>query len=237
MNVFAKAKYRIIKIEDEAKKNKLINRLHPLLKIIITLLFIIITTCVNKYDLNTLLYLILYPVILIIISDVPLKPIFKLVLLFSPFIVFSGIANILLDKKVFFYVDTFKITGGIISCITLIIKNIYSILATYILISTTGIYNICYALKLLHMPNIIVNQVLLTYRYIFVLLDEADEMYQAYSLRNPAKKGLDYRVWGSFIGSLFVRSSVRANELWDSMQLRGYDGSNLYFMKGKISNE
>lgn len=236
MNVFAKAKYRIIKIEDEAQKDNFINRLHPLIKLILTILFIIATVAVNKYDLSVLLYLVIYPIILIMLSDVALKPIFKLILWLSPFMIFSGLANILFDNTTAFYIGAFRITGGILSFTTLIIKNIYTILASYILIATTGIYNLCYAFKLIHIPNVIINQILLTYRYIFVLMNEADEMYQSYSLRAPKQRGLNYKVWGTFIGSLFIRSSVRANELWDSMQLRGYDGNNIYFMKG-IHNE
>lgn len=65
-------------------------------------------------------------------------------------------------------------------------------------------------------------QVLLTYRYVTVLLEEANRMTQAYSLRAPNQKGVHFKVWGTLAGQLLLRSMDRANEVYESMTLRGY---------------
>ena len=47
-------------------------------------------------------------------------------------------------------------------------------------------------------------------------------MTDAYLLRAPGQKGIHISAWGSFLGQLLLRSMDRAQELWNSMQLRGY---------------
>ena len=50
-------------------------------------------------------------------------------------------------------------------------------------------------------------------------------MLVAYSLRAPGQKGIAYSSWGSFLGSLLLRTMDRAKEIVQSMELRGYDGN------------
>ena len=123
------------------------------------------------------------------------------------------------------------VTAGIVSMLTLMIKGIYSVLASYLLIVTTPIENICHALRLLHIPAVIVTQILLAYRYVSLLLEEAGRMTQAYSLRAPKQKGVHFRVWGSLAGQLLLKSIDRAGEVYESMLLRGYQGEFPYAAK------
>lgn len=108
--------------------------------------------------------------------------------------------------------------------LTLMLKGIFAVLASYLLVATTTLEQICYALQLLHVPRIIVTQLLLTGRYLTLLLAEVNRTTQAYALRAPNQKGVHYKVWGSLTGQLLLRSIDRANELYESMALRGYTG-------------
>lgn len=54
-------------------------------------------------------------------------------------------------------------------------------LASYLLIATTSLKQICYALQLLHVPRIMVTQVMLTGRYLTLLLAEVNRTTQAYA--------------------------------------------------------
>ena len=65
---------------------------------------------------------------------------------------------------------------------------------------------------------------MLVYRYIIVLLKETERMTDAYMLRSPGQKGLHYKVWGTMVGQLLLRSMDRAQIVYDSMRLRGYCG-------------
>lgn len=112
-------------------------------------------------------------------------------------------------------------------------KGIFSVLASYLLIATTSVDKICYAFRLLHIPKAIVTQFMLMFRYITVLLEETDRITQAYMLRAPNQKGIHFKAWGSLAGQLLLRSMDRANEVYESMLLRGYQGDYRY-MKERI---
>jgi cobalt/nickel transport system permease protein len=58
-----------------------------------------------------------------------------------------------------------------------------------------------------------------------MLLEEVNRITQAYALRAPKQKGIHFKVWGSLTGQLLLRSMDRAEIVYESMVLRGYQGS------------
>ena len=102
------------------------------------------------------------------------------------------------------------------------------VIGTFLFIAATTIEKVCYALRILHVPPIMVTQILLTYRYISVLLKEANTIMQAYLLRAPDQKGVQFKVWGPLAGQLLLRSIDRADMVYQSMMLRGYHGEFYY---------
>ncbi len=116
------------------------------------------------------------------------------------------------------------LTGGVVSMATLVLKGVFALMASFLLIATTPVDRLCAALRQLHVPGILVTLLLLTYRYISVMLREVSVMTDAYVLRAPGQKGIHISAWGSFLGQLLLRSMDRAQELYQSMQLRGFRG-------------
>ena len=106
--------------------------------------------------------------------------------------------------------------------LSLMVKGVLTVLATYLLIATTTVESVCGALRMLHIPGILVTEFLLICRYVSVLLSEADRMWQAYSMRAPGQRGVAAGAWGSMIGRLLLRSMDRAKALYQSMCLRGF---------------
>ena len=53
-------------------------------------------------------------------------------------------------------------------------------------------------------------------------------MMNAYTLRAPGQKGIHVSAWGSFLGQLLLRSMDRAQQLYESMQMRGFRGEFYY---------
>ena len=100
---------------------------------------------------------------------------------------------------------------------------------------TTRMEDLCYALQKLHVPGTFVTVLMLTYRYIIVLLKEMERMTDAYTLRAPGQKGLHYKVWGTMVGQLLLRSMDRAQTVYDSMRLRGYCGE--FYLRCKKTAE
>ena len=121
-------------------------------------------------------------------------------------------------------VGTLAVSGGVLSMLTLILKGVFCLLASFLLMATTTIEAICRALRQLHVPKLLTNLLLLTFRYVGLLLSEVAVMQQAYSLRAPGQKGIHISAWGSFLGQLLLRSMDRAQALYESMELRGFSG-------------
>ena len=115
--------------------------------------------------------------------------------------------------------------------ITLMIKGVLCLMASFLLIATTTIEEICYGFRQLHVPKILTSLMLLTYRYVSLLLEEVDIMTTAYHLRAPGQKGIHYKAWGSFLGELLIRTMDRATTIYESMELRGYHGEFYYVTK------
>ena len=103
-------------------------------------------------------------------------------------------------------------------------KGVFALQASSLLMATTKLEALCAALRRLHVPSLLVSLLLLTYRYISVLLEQAALLSDAYALRAPEQRGVHFRAWGSFLGQLLLRSMDRASALYQAMQLRGYTG-------------
>lgn len=58
---------------------------------------------------------------------------------------------------------------------------------------------------------------LLTYRYLILLLQEGSRMSAAYALRAPYSKGIAFNAWGTLVGQLLLRSIDRAQTVYESM--------------------
>ena len=231
MNKLGNELYEIHHMDMLPANDQWVNKIHPLVKLILTIAFLTVTMSFPKYDLTGLLRMGIYPIVLFIVGEISFRDSIHRLRIVLPLICFVGLFNPIFDRQVIGHIGTAPLTAGMLSMVTLMIKGIYSVLAAYLLIATTSIEKICYALRLLHIPAILVTQVLLTYRYVTVLLEEANRMTQAYSLRAPNQKGVHFKVWGTLAGQLLLRSMDRANEVYEIMTLRGYQGEFYYTAK------
>ena len=111
-----------------------------------------------------------------------------------------------------------------VTFLTLLLKTILTVMAVLILAAATRMNDMIYALISMHIPSLIVIQIMMTYRYMSVLMKEASLMYHAYLLRAPKEKGIRLADMGSFLGQLILRSFDRAERIYQSMQCRGFEG-------------
>lgn len=225
MSKINNAIHEIYEMDELVLKNSSIHQLHPLVKLVVTLFYIVCVVSFDKYNLFGLLPMILYPILVFNLAELNIRKCFIKFRFVLPVICFMAIFNPMIDHTPLINISGVLITGGMVSMITLVIKGTLALMASFLLIASTGIEGICYALKLMGIPNIIVTQILLAYRYITLLMQEANTVSEAYSLRAPKEKGVKYKVWGSLIGQLMFRSIDRATSLYESMILRGFHGT------------
>lgn len=228
MNHVSKAQSELRKMDALAAERSPVHALHPLCKLLVTVLYIIVTVSFPKYHFSELVVMVLYPVILFQLSGISVRLCFYKLRFVLPLVCAVGLVNPFLDRVPLIQLGTISVTGGILSMVTLMLKGVFSLMASFLLIATTPMDSLCAALRMLHIPGILVTLLLLTYRYIGVMLEEVSVMTEAYSLRAPGQKGIHISGWGSFLGQLLLRSMDRAEELYNSMLLRGFDGEFFY---------
>ena len=201
-----------------------VHRLSPLAKLILTVFYILTVVSFHKYDLSSMFIMLLFPLLAFQISRIPVGACFYRLRLVMPLVLAVGIFNPFFDRVPLFFLGNVPVSGGIVSMLTLAGKGVLSLMASFLLIATTRMDAICAALRKVHVPAVLVTLLLLTFRYISVMMEEVSVMSQAYALRAPGQRGIHYKAWGSFLGQLLLRSMDRAQELYASMELRGFTG-------------
>lgn len=210
-------------LDDLARKETVVHRIHPLIKLLTTVIYLTVVVSFGRYEIIGLLPLLFFPVLVITLAELPLLPILKRMLLVAPFVIGIGILNPVFDHQVF-VVGGLTISRGWITFFSVFLKCILTVSAGLLLIATTGMDRLASALRILKIPRLFVLQLLLTYRYISVLMEEVSLIWRAYSMRAPQQKGIHRRVWGSLIGQLILRTFERAQRVYQAMCLRGFTG-------------
>ena len=211
-----------------AAQDSPIHRLHPLVKLLVTLGYIICVVSFDKYQFSALVILVLYPIVVFQLSGIPVRTCFYKLRVVLPLVCAVGLLNPFYDRTPLLQIGSVTISGGVVSMITLMMKGVFALMASFLLIATTPMDSLCAALRKLHVPSMLVTLLLLTYRYVSVMMHEVSVMTDAYHLRAPNQKGIHISAWGSFLGQLLLRSMDRAEALYESMQLRGFQGEFYY---------
>lgn len=230
MTEIEKKLHEIDKLNTLQQRNQWMNKLHPLVKVALSVFYIAIVISVDKYQLGRMILMALYLIAAYNIAEFSVKEALYRMRLILPLVLAVGLFNPILDRAPGMLIGGITVSAGWISMLSLMLKGIFSVLAAYLLIATTSIEEICYALRVIHVPKMMVTVLLLTYRYIMILGEEANSIMTAYQLRAPSQKGIHYKAWGSLVGQWLLRSFDRAERVYESMALRGFNGE---FLPGR----
>ncbi|AGA69245.1 cobalt ABC transporter, permease protein CbiQ [Desulfitobacterium dichloroeliminans LMG P-21439] len=115
--------------------------------------------------------------------------------------------------------------SGLQQSINLFFRVLGSVSCLYFLALSTPMVDLFSVLRKLRLPKLMIEMMELIYRFIFVLLETAGTMYTAQNSRlGYVNLVSGYRSMGSLVSALFIRSYKRSNELYTSLEARGYDG-------------
>lgn len=227
MNKYAYSLFSLEHIEELTKKDTTIHHLQPIVKLFFTVFFIIFTLTSTSYALFSYLFLIGLVILICFLAKIPVREMLKRTLIGLPFSFFLGLSNvILMPTPISFY--NIPLTIGLLSMISIMLKTFLCLAIVFLFVATTPLEDIAGAFVLLHVPYFLVSIILVTYRYIYLLVEEAGKMHQAYILRHFKKDALEMKHMGSFLGLLFVRSLHHAHLVDDAMSLRGYNPGHYY---------
>ncbi len=121
---------------------------------------------------------------------------------------------------------------GLVKFFSIMLKSWLSVQIAIILAGTTPFSDLMGAMRALRFPRILVAIVSFTWRYIFVLVDEALRLIRARDARSGVRPGFKSggripwraRVVGGMAGNLFIRSYARSERIFQAMEARGYQG-------------
>lgn len=213
----------MIDIYQYSYKNSIMNTLNPKSKIIFFLLITLITSFIN--NIYGLLIMLLISIVLTRISKISvhsllksIKSGIKIVLLTSLFILLFSEGTPLFQFK-----ELVVTKQGLNRFVIMNIRFICIFIFMFILFYTTHIVVVLETLKLMKVPEIMIDITLFSYRYIYELEKDILSMKQAMFTRGyNSLKFNSFNEITYLFGNLFVRSYEQSNRIYNSMILRGY---------------
>jgi cobalt/nickel transport system permease protein len=192
--------------------------------LLVTALFVFSLLSVPKVNLPGVIAFGAFPIFLMSAAKLHAGMMIKRLLLISPFILFMAAGNLLLDRHPVMQIFGISISGGMISGTVIVAKTVISVAGLLSVTLCIPFYRICRALEALHLPEVMVTQLILLDRYRSVLHDEAQSMQKARDIRSFGRKGKELVRTAPLIGSLLLRTTNRAERLYRSMIARGFQG-------------
>lgn len=225
----------IYMLEQLCNGNTFVHRLHPMVKLLTTVFFIIMVVSVNREDFRILTLYLFYPFVLMAVSETPYHYLLKQFALVLPLSALLGFSNIIFDTETALLIGPIELSYGVVSFFTIILKTYLTVMAALILVSTTSLQDLSNQMLRMRVPAIIIMLITMIYRYIDILLNETSIMLTAYLLRSPREKGIKISHMGSFVGQLLLRSIDRAERVYFAMKCRGYQGAVSYDSKRSLN--
>jgi cobalt/nickel transport system permease protein len=220
-------------VEGYVSGTSVVHRLDPRLKLLAALATVLTVTITPPPAWYALLSLAALGWMAMLASSIPVTTMLKRASIALPF---AGMAAISLP---FTQAGEALWSGGLLGWtltitdqglwlfLSVIAKAWLSVLVSGLLVATTPFPELLKAMRRLHMPAVLVTIVAFTYRYLFVLGDEALCLQRARAARSAGPGGTvlwRVKVLGGMIGSLFIRSYERSERIYQAMLSRGYTG-------------
>ena len=112
--------------------------------------------------------------------------------------------------------------GGLVFA-RLIVKSTLCLFTMLLLSNTTPFSELLGVLRRVRFPALMITTLALMYRYLSVLVDEAERMQRARASRTFTRRRSHlWQSLGTVLGQLFVRSTERAERIYAAMCARGW---------------
>ena len=217
-----------------------VHRLDGRTKLLALVAYLAVLISFGRHDLVSLAPMAIWPAALLWLGGIPMRFALRRVVLLSPLILMLGVMSPLYDRGPMTLAAgpwQWQTTGGMLAGLTLATKFALGVLAVTAVTCTTRFSSLLESMRRLGMPSLLVMQVGMLYRYLYVLVDEAMRVRLARDFRGAALATTMRRLSavGSIIGSLFVRTLDRSERIALAMQARGYNAQTLAISPARIS--
>ena len=212
----------------EASPENPIHRLDPRTKILTFFTLIIVSTSTPPEFLISFGLYSLYLIVFTMIARIPIKLLIKRFLVALPFLLMVSCYLPFME-----YQDlTSPYKQGWWQFWNMVVKAFIGIFSMSVLTATTRFPQLIQGFARLKVPEILLMLVSFTYRYVFVLVEEAARMKRARDARAYGGRWIwQTKVIGQMIGTLFLRSYERGERVYLAMCSRGYNGTQTLWQK------
>lgn len=208
-------------LEQLAAGQTVLHRLHPLGKLLVTFVYLICLLSLDSCALHRLAPFLFYPIICTAAASIPPGMIVKRAIWALPFALLAGLANVFLNRAPALQIGSVVISAGMLSLAVLLLRTFLSVSAVLILAAVTPFARLTAQLRRLRLPEVLIALTEMTYRYLGILAEEAVNLLTAFRLRSKGRQWPNLREFAPLAGQLLLRSSDRAERVYNAMQCRG----------------
>jgi len=213
-----------------------IQRIHPGIKLTLAIVLIVSASLIPAPEIVRLIPACTLLVVFIILGRITIWSIVKRFLTLTPFIVLAGISLPFATPGT--VVGTIPLLGwqwtleGWHGFLILLARSSFSLLTLILLSLTTDFPALLEALRRIRIPKVLVNSLGLLYRYLFQLHDEGARMMRARNSRHLGRRLFhEPLILGRMVGTLWIRSYLRAERVAQAMEARGSLGGRMLSAK------
>lgn len=201
-----------------------LNRIDARAQIVTTLVFLVAMLSVPLDRLSEIMLYFTYPLIISAMGGVDYMRLLGRSFVVVPFVALIGIFNVIYDREPVMAVGSIAVTRGWVELVSIVLRGVLSVQAVMLLIRSTGYYRLCRSMQRLGAPAVLSTQLLMVYRYTYVLMEEALAMSRARSARCFGRRSYPLNMWGMMIGQLLMRAFERSRLIDRAMSARGFTG-------------
>lgn len=218
-------------IDKYAYNNKLAD-FNPLIKVIAVVTFLIITTVISNNYLNAFIFLSMV-FLTTVVAGIPFKNYIKILIIPLSFLLISTITILLSISAKDVYIYSIKVGSkyigitdeSILMSLNTTIRVFASLSLTFFLSLTTSLNKLIIVFNKMRFPKVIIELLVLIYRFIFIFLEESINIHRAQEVRfgyNTFRNSLNST--SLLIKSLFIRVLLRYKDMVNSLDSKLYNG-------------
>jgi len=226
---------QVLGADDVAVRRGLLQVIDARVKLVSMAVLLIAAALVHEPSVLLVMYVL--AVGLAAVSAIPawffVKRVWLFIPVFTAIVVLPATLNVVTDGDIVVPLGTWfghqvGITSqGLRGAVTLVMRVAVSISIVVLVTLTTSWTRVLTALRSLRVPRMFILVLGMAYRYLFHLLDTADEMYVARKARTVATKVDPHsarQIVSATAGALFGKSHALAEEVHQAMTARGWNG-------------
>ena len=196
---------------------------------------ITLTFCVvNRFAPFSLVILVIMGMLTVIKGGIPF---FRYIKILTVPLVFLLMSSVAIAFDFGFWYITYS-DASVRYAVNLIITALSAVSCLYFLSLTTPMTDILAVLSAMRVPHLIIELMMLIYRFIFLLLDTADAIQTAQDCRLGNR---DYKTslksFSALCSALMVRAVTRSRVLYQAMEARCYDGTFKFLSEAKPASK